>query len=392
MRRRRLRRRGLRSRTRRLDVRSLAVRVLHVVPTYLPARRYGGPIFAVHGLCKALVARGHAVDVFTTNVNGDGVSDVPIGTAVDLDGVKVHYFASPIPRLYWSPSMRSALAKSMRDFDVAHLHSVFLEPTRVAARAAAAAKVPYAIAPRGMLVRELIDEKSTLVKKTWLRLFERKNFANASAIHFTSKREWDDAKEIGLPLPSPFIVPNGIDLPPLRETARDDNAILFLGRVNWKKGIDLLIESLAFLPEMHLIVAGNDEERYVPRLRELAERIGVGARVEFRDPVSGDAKEELLAGVRVLALPSISENFGNVVVEAMAQATPVIVTPGVGVADDVQRAKAGLVVERNARAVADAVKDVRAEMGERGRRLAEETFTWPRVAEEMEAQYARLRR
>ena len=53
------------------------LRLLHVVPTYLPAVRYGGPIQSVHALCRALAAQGHVTDVFTTNVDGPGDSDVP---------------------------------------------------------------------------------------------------------------------------------------------------------------------------------------------------------------------------------------------------------------------------------------------------------------------------
>jgi glycosyltransferase involved in cell wall biosynthesis len=368
------------------------VRILHVVPTYLPARRYGGPIVAVHGLAKSLVARGHDVDVVTTNVDGDNISDVPISTPVDLDGVHVRYFPSPVRRVYWSPQMRKALRDHVREYQVVHLHSVFLWPTFAAATAARGAKVPYVISPRGMLVNDLIARKSTFAKKSWIRLIERRNFATASAIHFTTQREWDDANDVGLPLPSPFVVPNGIDLPPRRQLARDDAMILFLGRINWKKSIDVLIESLVWAPQMRLVVAGNDEEHYVPRLSELAERIGVANRVEFRGAVRGEEKDFLLGTARVLVLPSISENFGNVVIEAMAASTPVIVSPGVGVADYVARAKAGYVVARNPRAIAESIADVRPEMGERGRKLVEERFTWPRVAEEMEREYERLRR
>jgi glycosyltransferase involved in cell wall biosynthesis len=374
------------------------VRILHVVPTYLPARRYGGPIYTVHGLCKALVARGHEVSVATTNVDGDDDSDVPLGTPVDLDGVKVHYYPSPLRRLYWSPSLHKALKSLVPRHDVVHLHSVFLDPTRAAARAAHRAGVPYVITPRGMLVRELIRQKSPVAKTAWLRLFERRNFEQAAAIHFTSQREWDDAKEIELPLPSPFVVPNAIDIQPLQTLPRDENTILFLGRITWKKGIDILIESLTHVERARLLVAGNDEEKYAPRLRELAERLGVADRVEFRGAVAGEAKETLLASAALFALPSLSENFANVVLEAMAAATPVIVTPQVGLADDVRRAHAGVVVERDPRQLAAAIEELlrdperRAEMGGRGRRLVEERFTWPRVAEEMEAHYARLRR
>src|SRR5262249_17761673 len=123
----------------------------HVIPSYLPAVRYGGPIFAVHALCQALVARGHEVEVFTTNIDGPGNSRVPVGTPVNLDAVGVRYFGSPaLRRIYWSPGLGRALRSEMHRFDAVHLHSVFLWPTWAAARAARRADVPYVLSPRGM--------------------------------------------------------------------------------------------------------------------------------------------------------------------------------------------------------------------------------------------------
>ena len=131
------------------------MRILHVVPTYLPATRYGGPIYSVHGLCRALVRRGHEVHVLTTNVDGAGVSGVPLDRPVDLDGVQVRYFPVPfLRRLYWSPQMATATDARMAESDVLHCHSVFLWPTWMAARAARRARVPYVCAPRGMLDRQ----------------------------------------------------------------------------------------------------------------------------------------------------------------------------------------------------------------------------------------------
>src|SRR5271169_4056294 len=68
------------------------LRLLHVVPTYYPAVRYGGPIRSVHALCASLVRRGHQVCVYTTNVDGGANSDVALGEPVDMDGVVIHYF------------------------------------------------------------------------------------------------------------------------------------------------------------------------------------------------------------------------------------------------------------------------------------------------------------
>src|SRR5262245_46752372 len=113
------------------------MRILHVVPTYLPAVRYGGPIFAVHGLCRALVSRGHEVEVVTTNINGSENSAVPIEVPVELDGVQVRYFPSRLlRRLSWAPSLARVLRQQISTFDLVHLHSVFLWPTWAAARSA----------------------------------------------------------------------------------------------------------------------------------------------------------------------------------------------------------------------------------------------------------------
>ena len=365
------------------------MRILHVVPTYLPARRYGGPIVAVHGLCKALVARGHDVHVFTTNVDGSGVSDVPLGRIVEMDGVKVHYFASPFPRLYWSPGMRHAL-RDASSFDLVHIHAVYLWTGVAAARAAARAAVPYVISPRGMLVPELIRGKSYVAKSAWLQLMERRGFARASAIHFTSQLEWDDAKRVGLPLPAPVVLPNGIDLESRPDIRREDQTLLFLGRVNWKKGLDRMIERLPSLPGVRFVVAGNDEEELTPRLRVLAENLGVAERVDFVGPVYGHAKNELLASATLFVLPSRSENFGNAVLEALAMETPVVLSPEVGLADQVVTAGAGIAgLDGIAPLLADPER--RQAMGRAGRALVESRFAWPRVAAEMEEAYCSIR-
>jgi len=141
------------------------VKILHVVPTYIPAYRYGGPIYSVHNLCRSLVELGHNVDVYTTNVDGLQDSDVPLGKVVVIDGVNVRYFSCPYGRrLYYSPSMMKALCEHLRDYDLIHLHSVFLWPTWAAARVARRNNVPYVLSPRGMLVKALIRRKNRQLK------------------------------------------------------------------------------------------------------------------------------------------------------------------------------------------------------------------------------------
>jgi glycosyltransferase involved in cell wall biosynthesis len=368
------------------------VRILHVVPTYLPATRYGGPIYAVHGLCRSLAARGHDISVFTTNVDGPHDSDVPLDSTVDRAGVHVRYFGTEFRRLYLSRGLNHALRAEAATFDAIHLHSVFLWPTYAAARAAASAGIPYVVSPRGMLVPELIRERNRLLKTAWLRLFERRTFAKAARIHFTTQAEWDDAVRVGIALPRPFVVPNGIDLVQRPQIPRDENTILYFGRVSWKKRIDRLIDALPQIRGARLIIAGNDDEDLIPRLRERARQAGVADRVTFPGTIGSAEKWELLARATVFALPSMSENFGNVVLEAMMMETPVVLTNSVGLAPDVATACAGVVTDDFATAIQNLLDDASllAELGRNARALVESRFTWATVAAEMEEAYCSI--
>ena len=129
----------------------------------------------MHGLCRALAARGHAVEVFTTSIDGPANSAVPHGVPVMLDGVKVRYFASSfLRRLSWAPALARVLQREMKGADVAHLHSVFLWPTWAAARLARKSLVPYVISPRGMLVKKLIETRHRWIKSAWIGLIRNR--------------------------------------------------------------------------------------------------------------------------------------------------------------------------------------------------------------------------
>lgn len=380
------------------------MRILHVVPSYIPAYRYGGPIYSVHGLCKALASHGHEVHVFTTNVNGPHDSDVPLGTPVDIDRVKVWYFPSKhLRRLYYAPSLLKTLLLKLNTFDLVHLHSVFLWPTWAAARVARKGKTPYIISPRGMLVQHLIKRKSFLVKTAWIRLIEKNNIENAAAIHVTSQTEADELKRFRFRLPKVVYVPNGVDIPhsgteddisPLVKEVIDKKPyLLFIGRINWKKGLDRLIPAIALIKDVKLVIAGNDEEGYQPGLENLATSSGVRNRIIFAGPAYGNDKAALLKNASIVVLPSYSENFGNSVFEAMAVGCPVIVTPEVGAAEIVAKTDAGLVLSGHPEVLSRGIQELLSnsqlmkEMGARGRQAVRGEFTWDVLARQMENIY-----
>ena len=372
------------------------LRILHVVPTYAPAWRYGGPIHAVHGLCRGLAAIGHEVAAYTTSVDGPDDLDVPLATAVERDGVQVSYFkSSMLRRTYWSPSLGRALRRDVPSVDVVHGHSVFLWPTWRAARAARAGARPLVLSPRGMLVPELIAAKSSWLKRCWISAIERGNLRGAAAIHVTSTVEARDLDRSGLALAPVRCVPNGVDVPaaPTGDVAREPRQVLFIGRVSWKKGIDRLIRALAHVPGAELLVAGNDDESLRPDLERLARDCGVGGRVRFLGQVGAAARDALLARASVLVLPSLSENFGNVIVEAMAAGCPVVVTPEVGAADLVTECGGGIVSDGNPEALAAAIgsildaPDAARAMGARAREFVRANLSWPSVARRMTQVY-----
>ena len=380
------------------------LRILQVVSAYHPAVRYGGPIRSVHGLAAALARRGHDIHVYTTSVDGPSDLDVPLDHPVELDGVKVHYFRVPmLRRLWWSPGLGRRLRQSVTDFDAVHVHAVFLWPMLAAAREAARAQVPYVVAPRGMLIRDVIHRKSRWVKSAWINMVERKSLAQAAAVHVTAQIEATELKALGLPTPHVTCIPNGVQWPteflPLSAgpfSRLPERYVLFLSRISWKKGLDRLITAWQSVPEIPLVIAGNDDEGYQPKLVELARTLGLSERIQFLGPVQDAHKWALYKHARLFVLPSYSENFGNVVAEAMAMGCPVAVTPEVGIAPLVESTGAGIVVGGAPAEFSKAVQDLLAnptrlqQMGTRGQHVAREHLSWDAVAAHTENLYRQI--
>ncbi len=379
------------------------LRLLHVVPTYLPAVRYGGPIQSVHALCRALAAQGHVTDVFTTNVDGPGDSDVPLERPVDLEGVQVTYFPSKqLRRLYWSPPMRRALFARVADYDLVHVHAIYLWPTWTAARAARARHVPYIVSPRGMLVPQLIRRKNRWIKEAWIRLIEKPNLERAAAVHTTSEIEAHHLGGFGWSLPKIVTVPHGVDDPPVATGALAPDitaaiagapAILAFGRISWEKGLDRLIAALPLVPAARVIIAGGDGGQ-AGALAEQARKLGLADRVTIvARHVDGADKEALFASAAVFAMTSLSENFGLAAFEAMRRGLPVLATPDVGMSEIVAKAQAGVIVDPSPEGIARGLatllgdRDASRVMGESGRALVIAEYGWNAVAERMTEVY-----
>jgi glycosyltransferase involved in cell wall biosynthesis len=376
------------------------LRVLQVLPSYLPAHRYGGPVQSVHGLGRGLTRLGVDVTVFTTNIDGPDTLQVPLERETDLDGVHVWYFPVEFPRS-WSRALRlgAALTRRVKEFDLVHVHGLYQYPTWASSRACRLGDVPYVLAPRGMLDPHAIRVKSTVKKRLYLALVEQRNLEHAAALHFTSAEERMLAAATGIRTPG-FVVPNGLDLAEFSNAqgsrpgpASASEAVLFLSRIDPKKGLDLLIPAFAQVaaawPNARLTLAGPDNSGYLSTVQALIRHHGLQDSVTYAGLLLGQDKLDALREAAMLVLPSYSENFGMAVIEALACGIPVVISDRVNIWAQVVESGAGLVTPCDATALAGAMLEMlrnpsrRREMGRKGRELVEREFTWDRLAQEV---------
>lgn len=389
------------------------MKILHIIPSYIPAYRYGGPIWTVHNLNKWLVKKGIDVTVYTTNIDGPGTLDVPIGKEVLRDGVKIYYWPISFRPWQYSSAMRQALALNTDKFDLIHITSVFLSASTLGAYYAKKFKKLYVISPQGSLMKEPLAKKF-LKKKMYLDLLEKRNLAGASAIHLITDLEEKEYEDLDLPYKSIVVIPNGLDKEELDKDVpaglfrnkfdipEDKRVVLFLSRINWKKGLDTLIPAFAGVfkkePQSILVIVGGDEEGYKKDVELEIEncKLKIGKDVVFAGMLLGAEKIAAYKESDVFVLPSYSENFGQVILEAMHFGLPVVLTPGVGVAPNVEKAGAGLVVPKEKEPLAAALiqilqnKDLASKMGEQGKKLVREEFSWPEIAEQFVKEYNNL--
>lgn len=377
----------------------MSCRVLHVIPAVAP--RYGGPSAAVYGMCLALRARGVDARVVTTDADGSGRLDVPLGEWVDRERVPTLFFrrrGGEAAKL--GVGLGRWLRQHVADHDVVHAHAVFSHAPMAAARACRRAGVPYIVRPLGTLDPWSLAQKP-LRKWLALRLGVARMLRSAAAIHYTSPGERRLAEE-ALGLRRGAVIPLGVD-PDLERHAREGahelppqlaqaRFVLALGRLHPKKGLEQLIEAFLACAQRgeRLALAGDGEPGHVAALRRAAAR--ASERVVFTGWLSGRVKAATLARAAVLAMPSHQENFGLAAAEAMTLGVPVVVSRGVNLADEVEAEGAGWVAGDEpgalARALQTALEDEgeRQARGARARRLAER-FTWAQAAADLEALY-----
>jgi glycosyltransferase involved in cell wall biosynthesis len=372
----------------------------------------------VRGFSQALAQTGAEVTVLTTDSNGDSGQDpleVPLNQPIQQDGYTVRYFrCSPFRRYKFSADLLRWLAQHAQNYDIAHIHALFSPISTAAATVARQQKLPYVLRPLGTLDPADLAKKKRL-KQVYGQLLERPNLAGAAALHFTSPLEAEISHRFGVAT-TDWVIPLGVDPQPRLSTAeqlqildalqvpRDQPLVLFLSRLDPKKGLDLLIPALAQVAQaaipFHLVLAGDNPQdpTYKQAIEQRIQTLGLAERTTMTGFVRGVQKQALLQAADLFVLPSYYENFGIAVAEAMLAGLPVVISKGVYIWPDIVAGGAGWVCDLSVDDLAAVLKeslenpDERNLRGQQAQRYAQTHYRWDAIAKQTLAAYGQVLR
>lgn len=369
-----------------------AVRSLHVIDRL--ERRLGGAMQAALEVGLHLGAAGHPAEVAGSFEPDDDLSHLD----AIFGAVRVHRFLRSFPARYAnSASFAQWMTRVVTDFDLVEIHTVFSAFTWRAARICANAGIPYLVRPHGSL--DPFDlRKHALLKRVVGPMLVRPVLARAARVMLTAPLEAERIVTYGATVAREVVpLPVTLNLPPgdrnrfrsRHKIPSDATVVLFLSRIDYKKGLDVLIPAVGRLVPvfrgLHLVLAGSGEEAFERQVRRWVQEHALAGCTVMPGFLSGQDKADALAAADIFALPSRNENFGIVNVEAMHAGLPLVISDQVYISREIQAGGAGIVCQPNEGSVFDALRQLldgstdRAAMGRAGRELVRTRFH-PEVA------------
>jgi len=377
------------------------------VPSVSP--RTGAPA-NVSTFVGHLARHGAEAILLTTNADEGGRLDVPLNQPVIKDGVTCifHNVLAIGGRWKLAPSLVMTLRRLVGRYDLVHIHWLYDFSSIAAARAAIAAGVPFVIQPRGSLDPHL-RTRNRLVKSLYLASVGRPLLSRAAAVIFTAEQERRLASYA--PRRPEWIVPVGLDmtrfdrLPP-RGTFRAafpavaGPFLLFLGRLSPQKGLDLLLPAferiLRTRGDLWLVLAGPDYRGYEADVRRMVRELGVEHRVLFTGLLAHEQKLAACVDAELFVLPSYAENFGVVIIEALACGLPVVISDRVNIHQELAAAGVAAVVRCDIDSVAAGIESALADRGLRSRMatigpaVVRAHYTWDAIVPGLIGRYKEL--
>lgn len=380
------------------------MRILMFTP-YIGAN-YGGLSKAVKDIAEAIANTGVNIDLITTNANNCEKLPVPLNVWIHEKDYRIKYFPCwQSHDFVISLSLIKWLIKHIDDYDIIHTNTVFAPIVSFVHWLCQKRKIPYIMTPHGML------EPWALLYKGWKKKFyynlcEKPALKKASAIHVIANVEANNIKSLGFE--HLVVVPNGIHRQEFQTLAnpeifyqhfpatRNKTLLLFLGRIDPKKGLDLLAPAFAKIhakfPQTHLVVAGPDNIGFLTKVQEYFRQADLLDAVTFTGMVTGELKYAALQAANIYVAPSYSEGFSMSILEGMVSGLPCVITTGCNF-PEAAIAEAAHVVEINTNAIAEALNQCLSNpqqakrMGERAKDFIFQNYTWDRAAKKLVKAY-----
>jgi glycosyltransferase involved in cell wall biosynthesis len=349
------------------------MRILHVIDS--TATEFGGPPRCALDLARLTAELGHPTTIVTPdprdapaawveNAGNSGPKDAHLPAVAGLSGPR-----GSLGRL--GAEMIPKTDRLLRSADVIHFHGVFNTMFVQIAGMARRLKVAYFVTAHGMLDDWSMAQKS-LKKRLYLALGGRGYLEQAQFVHCTAEGEVRQSRK-WFPKGEVVTVPYVIDMAAYRDLPGPDMArerwqflqdqerlnVLFLSRLHYKKGPDVLIDAIGLAhaqgAKVRLILAGDGDKPYVEQLRAVVASRGIESITHFVGQVSGPPKFSLYQACDIFALPTSQENFGLVYTESLASGTPVVTTRGTDIHPELERSGSVVICERTPEAFADAI-------------------------------------
>lgn len=304
----------------------------------------------------------------------------------------------------FAPSMLRVFRGYIREADFIALHSLYSFPVLVGYLLARIYHKPYGLWPHGVLA-PFQRRVSAGKKRIYDWIIARRILNEASVLFYTATGERDEVRPLGLTPPS-VIIPHGIDVKEYVQLPHGGQfrakylqghsgpLVLFLSRLNAKKGLDILAQAFAMvleqMPEARLAIVGSgDPPQFESRVKGWLRECGINGQAIMPGLLIGQKKLQAFADADVFVLPSEAENFCFAMFEAMASRIPVVVSDTLNYSDEIRRHQTGVVVRRDPREFADAIlkllgdSALRKRMGENGLRMAQ-AYSWEECGEKLE--------
>ncbi|MBV7258517.1 glycosyltransferase [Erythrobacter crassostreae] len=365
--------------------------VHHVVASI--AEEASGPSYSVPALAMATADLGRKVAIHTVRGRTLPSKEVTVQT------FKQDFATTPVLK---SMLLSSDLRQTMMQLpgsSIVHGHGLWLMPNVSSAAIGARPDISVIHAPRGMLGANAL-RFSRQRKRVFWHLFQKQAAKHVACWHATSEKEISDIRDFGLRQPV-ALIPNGIDFPNLkaRSVRPERRTVLFLGRIHPKKGIDTLLRVWKSiedkLPGWHLAIAGPDDNQYADEYKRYIEKEGAKT-AKIVGPVYGSDKVQAYRDAELFVLPTLDENFGMTVAEALVQETPAIVSHGAPW-EGLETNDCGWWHAIGEAPLRDALLDAtsrtdeqRMALGANGRAWMQREFGWPSLANGMEDVYSWL--